>query len=404
MLKEKIHRLEKIAYYLLGISMLFASYLLIFKPIPDGQNYGTVFKCVGFLILLILLKYFYSKLINNRIFLLLVFITGSIVAVANIKAINNDAEIIKVYESVFKIMEEGKNPYVVKEIYHRDANDNGVYGTFNYPPLEIFPFFFAYKLTGTWNSIVLTTTMIFMHCIAFVILLMSFPKIYYKKIIAFFPFLVFLNVFTNVFLTFILVALIIKEMVNNDLLNIGNKKHRLYMCVLFGLGLNVKFFIIPLMGAYYWNMIDYNNFKKTFFPIVFDIGVIIIVACLIMMPFGIWNVIKSTLLFNLILEDRAELTTYFPNVLSGIFYLTNTKIFYPFIAVLMLGTSILLTPFLKPFNALIVVCYTFLLVIPTPELQYIPVMLHIILAAIFTEELLLNKGKVNLNEERWVSS
>ena len=77
-----------------------------------------------------------------------------------------------------------------------------------------------------------------------------------------------------------------------------------------------KFLIIPLMAAYYGHKVCWRK-PATILRVVPDAAIALTVAALIMAPYGIAAVVKETILFNLILKDRAVMTTFFPNVLSG---------------------------------------------------------------------------------------
>jgi hypothetical protein len=99
-----------------------------------------------------------------------------------------------------------------------------------------------------------------------------------------------------------------------------------------------------------------------------------------MAPFGIENVFRETVLFNLVLDTRAELTTYYPNVVSGLFYWLSLKHAFPLVAVLLLGISVIVAPLQRTFSAILTAAITFMFVATTPEPQYVPIILFLALA------------------------
>ena len=100
-----------------------------------------------------------------------------------------------------------------------------------------------------------------------------------------------------------------------------------------------------------------------------------------MAPFGIMAVLRESFLFNAILDQRAGLTTFYPNVLSGPLQALSEGAIYPVVALLVMAGAVLIAPRLRPFPALLTAAFAFLLAAPTPEPQFLPLVLFLALAA-----------------------
>jgi len=146
--------------------------------------------------------------------------------------------------------------------------------------------------------------------------------------------------------------------------------------------LMTKFLIAPIMAAYYWNKFEAKRLRSLI-DIAVDSGIAMATAVLIMAPYGVVNVFKSTILFNLILTSRDTMTTFFPNVISGFFGWIGASGLYPVIALALLVLSVLAAPKLRPFSAMLAAAFTFLLVAPIPRSQFIPIVLYLAVAGIY---------------------
>jgi hypothetical protein len=189
----------------------------------------------------------------------------------------------------------------------------------------------------------------------------------------------FAEILTNVAMTFLITALIL-FVVKKD----REKPRRVYryvIAVLFGIGLMTKFLIIPLMGAYYGHKADWKN-RRALATIAVDSAVALATAVVLMAPFGVTAVLKNTILFNLVLKDRAVYTTFFPNVLSGPMTWLGLQTLYPAAALAVLAAAVLAAPKLDLPLALMTASTAFLFVTATPEPQYIPVMLYLALFSV----------------------
>ena len=159
------------------------------------------------------------------------------------------------------------------------------------------------------------------------------------------------------------------------------KVGRYVIAVLFGVGLMTKFLIIPLMAAYYWHKFDPKRLRSVL-GIAAEGGVALATAILIMAPYGIANVFRETILFNVVLKDRALYTTFFPNVLTGLFSWAGLPGLYPVAAVVILALAILASPKRDVYSAMLTAVIVFLLVAPTPRPEFIPLVIYIVLVAI----------------------
>jgi len=109
----------------------------------------------------------------------------------------------------------------------------------------------------------------------------------------------------------------------------------------------------------------------------------ILVALVVMSPFGPVNVFRQTVLFNLVLSDRAPRTTFYPNVLSGVMTWVGAPGAYSVLAVLVLALGVLVAPWMRLLPAMLCGASVLLVVSPTPEPQYVPVIVYLAFAAVF---------------------
>ncbi len=350
----------------------------ILKPIPHGHRYDLAFQLSLVLALVWLLCKVPLEWISKRGLLLAVLVVGLGWGAFNIIGIDPQSEIVGAYRSVFEAVDSGKNPYTCGTIFHRGEDGNPVYGNFNYPPAEIYPYYLAYKIFGRWDSAVLTGVMLFLNGLCCLILLMMFKTVRAGCLAAFFPLFLAGEIKTNPSLTFLITALLLWLMVKDWRKPAGGRFF--LIAVLFGVGLMTKFLIMPLMAAYYWHA--FNPWKPRSLVRIAGGGAIALgTAALIMAPFGVGAVLKNTILFNLVLKDRAVLTTFYPNVLSGPLNWAGLGAIYPLAALAVVGLAVLAAPRLSLFPAMLTASFAFLLAAPTPEPQYLPIVLFMALAS-----------------------
>lgn len=374
---------------LFGFSFLICLVLYAVQPLEHGHSYHLGVKVTAILAgIYVFYRYAWRWIETKRWVLLLPLILGLGLAVHRLATINPDAEIIHTYQSLFEAIEQGQNPYTCACIFHRAEFNEVKFGNFNYPVMEIWPYWLAYKIFGVWNSAVLTGTLFFLQILVCLVLLRTFPCLRFVQIAAFFPIFLFYEIYTNVATSFLVVSLIvyvIKAMSDHR-----QAWHPWVLAVLFALGLHTKFIIMPLLAAYYWNRTTLSDFRSLARSAM-ELMAVLVVAGLLALPYGLKPVLDNTLLFNLILDDREMLTTFYPNVFSGLFSWIGYKTVYPEVAVAVLVAGIMLTKKLSLFSALLASCIVFMMVIPTPEPQYIPVILYVAVAGRMA---LLEKWKV----------
>ncbi len=363
---------------MLIICMAISLVMLVLKPVPHGYHYEYALLLSVALAAIWLLYAASPGTFFKKGVLVFVMICGLGLGVVNACLLTSKAEIIRTYATVFDALESGKNPYTAGTIFHEIEISGPVYGNFNYPPLEIYPFYLASRIAGTWNLTVLTLTILLIQALCCLVLVRMFPRIRLIYLLPFLPVILLGEIRATAAMTILLVAMIIGQ-IKKDREKPGGI-HRYVIAVLFGLGLTTKFLIIPLMAAYYWQKFDSRNLRSLL-DIAVDVSIALATAVLVMMPFGVANVLKNTILFNLVLRDRAALTTFYPNVLSGPFAWFGLSGLYSVAAVAILALSILAAPRLSLFSAMLTAAYVFLFVAPTPEPQFLPLLLFLAVAA-----------------------
>ncbi len=354
--------------------------MLVLKPIPDGRHYEYAVLLAGALTVIALLHTAGPGTFFRKDVLTFVMFSGLVLGVVNLSVLTPKSEIIRTYRTVFDALESGRNPYTAGTIYHDIETSGPVLGNFNYPPLEIYPYYLAYRIAGTWNLTVLTATMLVIQALCCLILFLMFPRTPPVRFLPFLPLILLGEVKTTVAVTLLLTALIL-WVIKKD--SESPRASRGYLiAVLFGLGLTAKFLIIPLMAAYYWHHFDSKDLRSLV-AIAVDCGIAVATAVLVMAPFGVINVLKNTVLFNLVLKDRAALTTFYPNVISGPFAWLGLQGVYPIAAVALLALAVLAAPKLGLLPAMLTAAIVFLLVAPTPEPQFIPALFLLVVVGQF---------------------
>ena len=349
----------------------------ILKPIPQGYHYEYAFMLSADLTAIWLLYRASPQTFFKPAVLALIMLCGRGLGFKNLSAAKPKAEIVRYYQTVFDALENGKNPYTAGTIFHITESNKPVAGNFNYPPLEIYPYYLASRIAGTWSITVLTITILLIQALCCLVLVLMFPRIRLIYLLPFFPILLMGEVKTGPAMTLLLTALTVLAIKRNR--EKPRRILRYLIAVLFGLGLMTKFLVIPLMAAYYWHRFDAKRLRSLI-DIAVDVSIALATAVLIMAPFGVANVFKNTILFNLILKDRAVLATFFPNVLSGPLTWLGLQGLYSIAAIAILAMAILAAPKLSLFTAMLTAAYVFLFVAATPEPQFVPLLLFLVLA------------------------
>ncbi len=350
----------------------------LLKPLPHAYRYDYALLLSAALAAIWLLYTASPRTFFKPWVLVLVMMCGLGLGIKNLVSIKPTAEIVPHYRTVFEALENGKNPYTAGTIFHRVESHGPGEGNFNYPPLEIYPYYAASRIAGAWNSTVLTITLLILQALCCVILVLMFPRIRATYLLPFVPMILMGEIKTGSAMTLLLAALTLWAIKRN---REGPRSiHRYVIAVLFGLALMTKYMAIPLMAAYYWHRFDSKRLRSLV-DIAVDVSIALTTAVLVMAPFGVANVLKNTILFNISLKDRAALTVYTPNVLSGPLTWLGLQDIYPLAAVAILAVAILIAPKLNLFSAMLTSAYVFLFVAPIPEPQFVPLILFLVLVA-----------------------
>ena len=382
---------KRLALGALIICVAISLVMLVLKPVPGGRHYEYAVLLAAALTVLALLFTASPATFFRKEVLAFVMLSGLILGVVNLSVLKPTSEIIRTYGTVFDALESGKNPYTANTIFHDIETSGPVLGNFNYPPLEIYPYYLAYRIAGAWNLTVLTATILVIQALCGLILVLMFPRVPPGRFVPFLPLILLGEVKTTAAMTLLLTVLILWFIKKNA--ESPRAFHRYLIAVLFGLGLTAKFLIIPLMAAYYWHQFDSKDLRSLV-RIAVDSGIALATAVLVMAPFGVINVLKNTVLFNLILKDRAALTTFYPNVLSGPFAWLGLQSVYPMAAVVLLALAVLAAPKLGLLAAMLTSAIVFLLAAPTPEPQFIPTLFFLVVVAQFMA--IENRGLENM--------
>jgi hypothetical protein len=363
-----------------GISLALSLALYIVRPIESGHEYQLGVRLIVLLSSIWGVCTFRARWLGERWFLGLALAIGVYCAVSRPLTIKKDSEIVAAYASAFAALDAGKNPYDSGTIVHFAEHGAHELGNFNYPPVELVPYYAVAKLVGRWDHRVLTATLLILQISACALLAATFHGAR-SVVLAFAPLLVCFELYTNGALTLLAVALAM-YLIHRPAANGRSSNEKLLMLV-FGVSLLTKFMIIPLFAAYVVQRLPSRPWRawRACLPPLAGAGAAVFVALALMLPFGLNNVLRETLLFNLVLGERARLTTFYPNALSGTLTWLGVPGAFPVLAVLLLGAAILWSRRLPLMHALFFSGAVFLLVSPTPELQYIPVMVYLALCA-----------------------
>jgi len=358
----------------LAVSLL----LLVLEPVAGGRHYEYALVLCLALAAIAALASVSPRTFFGKAVAVFVLVCGLGLGAGNLAVVSSDAEIVRAYQSVFDALDSGRNPYTSGTIFHEIESFGPVYGNFNYPPLEIAPYYLAYRIAGTWNMTVLAVTMVLIHALCCLALFRMFPAIPPVRFLPFLPMFLLGEIKTNAALAFLLTALVLWAI--RRAAECPRPGDRYVIAVLFGLGAMTKFLTLPLMVAYYAREAAGKSLRSLARAGV-DILVVLATACLVMAPFGVVNVMKNTALFNVVLEDRAVLTTFYPNVLSGPLAWLGLQAIYPLAALVLFG--LVIRAFRKSglYTALFSAVTASLLLSSTPEPQFLPIVLFLVVVA-----------------------
>jgi hypothetical protein len=371
-----------------GLSLALSVALYVFRPISNGHQYQLAVRVTALLTLTWGICTFRARWLREPRFLGLMFALGLYCAVSRPLTIKKDSEIVAAYGSAFAALDAGKNPYDSGTIVHFDERGEHKLGNFNYPPAELVPYYAVAKLWGHWDHRVLTAVLLAVQALACALLWSTFrnmtPSLGSNVALAFAPLLICFELHTNVALTLLAVALVMHLIYRP--VHAGRRRSEWAPMLTFGVALLTKFLIIPLFATYVLHRLPRRGWRswpawRACSVSLAGAAAALLLALALMLPFGIGNVLRETLLFNLVLSERAKLTTFYPNVLSGTLTWLGVPGTFPALAVLLLGAAILWSRRLPLAHALLFTGTAFLLVSPTPEPQYVPVMVYLALCA-----------------------
>ena len=358
-------------------------------PVASGQDYVLGLEITGALFVVWLAWSARPSFLSRRLVLVAVAVGGSAGSVARAFGLDANAEVIRTYRSLFVALSQGTNPYTCGCIVHSTPGGLRL-GDFNYPPAEIWAYEAVRWLAGGWGLSILAVTLICCGAIAFALLFLAAQRGRRLWMLAFLPFLVLWELQTTIAMTMVVTAAIVAVLLAD--MRGERRWRRPVLWVLFGIGLLTKFIVIPLFAVWWW-WTTVARVRAAPRPPqapraravaagAVDLLVPVGIALLLCLPFGLASVLRSTLLFNVELDQRAKLTTYYPNVVSGLLSWAGLARIFPFLAVGALAIAVLLAPRFRILTAMLVATTVFLLVSPTPEPQYLPVVLLLFLGAL----------------------
>ncbi len=368
--------------------------LFVLRPV-DGRDYDLVLRSTAVLLVVWLGWAALGAGLLRRWVLVAFAAVGVVWSAFRAAGIDADAEIVRTYRSLFAALDRGLNPYTCDCIVHLVEHEAVRFGAFNYPPAEIWPYRLVEQLPGTAGVGLLTGTWLALNVAAFAVLAVAVRRSLGWRILAFFPFLVLWELQTNVATTMVVVAGIVAvELAERREPRVW---HRPVLWLLMGVGLLTKFVIVPLYGVWWLSRVRARMDRQVVTSrgtavtsalrgSALDLVAPLAIAVALGLPFGIQNVLRETVLFNLRLADRDELTTFYPNVLSGTLEWVGISWLYPVLAVAAVAVSMVTALRMGPTASMFIVTIVFLLVSPTPEPQYTPVVLTLLVALIALRE------------------
>jgi hypothetical protein len=366
---------------MLGTSLILSAALFVFRPIANGHEYQLAVRVTALISATWGVCAFRPGWLRVPRFLWLIFAVGVYCMVTRPLTIQRNSEIVAAYGSAFAALDAGKNPYESGTIVHFGEHGERKLGNFNYPPAELVPYYALAKLVGRWDHRVLTAALLALQLAACALLWSTFRDASRGVALAFTPLLIGFELHTNVALTLLAVALAMHLICRPA--SSGRPRSEKLLTLAFGVALLTKFMIIPLFATYVIHRLPTRPWRawRACMPALGHAAASLLIALGLMLPFGVGQVLRETLLFNLMLGERAKLTTFYPNVLSGTLTWMGLPGAFPWLAVLLLGVAILWSRRLPLLHAMLLTGAAFLLVSPTPEPQYIPVIVYLALCA-----------------------
>jgi hypothetical protein len=365
---------------LLALALGVATLFWVVQPLPGGSGYNLGVEVTAVLLIVWAAWAARPALLRRRVALAAISAVGVVSAAIRGIGLDPHAEVVRTYGSLFTAIGDGRNPYTCRCIVHLTPGGTRL-GDFNYPPAEIWPYQLVHGLLGGWGIGVLAATVVALNLVAAGVLLLAMPRIWRLRALAFLPLLVVWELGATIGMTMLVTAGVVAIVL--DGMRRERAWHRPVLWALFGVGLLTKFAVLPLFAAWWLASASRGGFApgrrlRTAADLVVPAGV----ALALTLPFGPASVVRSTVLFNADLGDRAALTTFYPNVLSGLVTWAGAGRLYPVLAVAVLVAAIALSRRMRPIAAMLLAVTAFLLVAPTPEPQYVPMVVLLLLGAL----------------------
>lgn len=375
---------------LLGAALAVATLLWLLRPIPDGSGYWLAVETSAVLLIVWAAWAIRPSVLRRPPALLLVAGLGLAAAVARGVGLNADAEVVRTYGSLFTAIGAGRNPYTCECIVHLTPSGTRL-GDFNYPPAEIWPYQAVHDLFGGWGFGVLAVTVVALNLAAAGALLLALPRAWRAPAVAALPLLVLWEVGATIGMTMLVTAGIVAAVLHG--MRAERRWHRPALWFLFGVGLLTKFAILPVFAAWWLTGASRGGLSPgRRLRTAADLAAPVAIAVALCLPFGPASVVRSTVLFNADLGGRAELTTFYPNVLSGLTAWAGATALYPVLAMAALVMALAVARRMRPVAAMLLATTAFLLVSPTPEPQYVPMVVLLFLGALVERDRVVSRA------------
>ena len=241
----------------LALCILVSVVMIVLKPIPHGHRYDLALKLSLALSVFWFLYEVKPAWTIKRGVLIFACLAGLGLGIGEISVINPRSEIVQVYDSVFSAIRDGATPTPRGRSSTTPNSRSPSSGTSTTRRWRSTPTTWPARLTGAWNSTVMTAIFIALHLLVCLIFLRTFPEVKRRYLVPFFPLFLFTEIITNSAMTFFVTALILL-VVRKDQAG-PRPAYRVLIAALFGVGLMTKFLIIPLMAAYYGRKIDWKK-------------------------------------------------------------------------------------------------------------------------------------------------
>lgn len=387
--------LRRAGLALLGAATAAAALLWCLRPVPGGAAYDLGVQVSANLLVIWVVWTAGSAAVHRLGVLLAASAVGVVGGLVRALSLDPRAEVVGTYRTLFEALDAGRNPYECRCILH--VTEAGVrFGDFNYPPMEIWPYRALESITGHWDVGVLAAATAALGATGFALLFLAVPRDQATWLLPFMPLAVLWELRATVGMTMLLTGAIAAVLMLQA--RHPARWQRWAVRGLFGVALLTKFAAIPVFAAWWWwtavhRARGVRDAARTarlsaIRASAADLLLPLAVAWMLVLPFGASAVLRGTVLFNGDLDRRQELTTFYPNVVSGLMRVAGWGGAYPLAAVAIVAAGVLVAPRLRLLEAMLLALTVFLVAAPTPEPQFMPVALLLLLAALAERDLL----------------